>query len=108
MTVLVDGSLGPWNFYTEHEHSCALLLRFRVALDTLDFQDAANLTTSIHAALYDDTNADTFRVSLTDAGASTGYPRWTRPLAPQPTRDANHVILAGEMALEVRTPIFGA
>jgi hypothetical protein len=109
VTVFVMGRLDRWQWYSEHEHEGALVLMLATVLRSHDFVDAANLTTAIHKALYDDTNTDTFRVELTDAGATTGQPIVSRPLT-LAGRDKQNggVNYTGEIAIQVRTPIFGA
>lgn len=109
VVVFVSGRMERWDWANEHSHSGALVLSLAVVVRSHDFEDVANLQTAIFKAVYDATNADTFRVSLSDEGAETGQCLVTRPLAPyRKEKNNDFVVLAGEMALEVQTFIFGA
>lgn len=107
VVVQVAGTMGPWAWAFEHQHGGALFLNFSVVVRSLDFADVANLQTALFFALYDDADSS-FQTSLCEAGAMTGQPTVTRPLAPSRPADRvnSFVELSGQMAFQVNSPIF--
>jgi hypothetical protein len=77
--IIFLASMGPLAWNTEREMVGALIVDYQVKVPGTDDEDVLNLQEAIEAALYPD--GDDFRQSLIDAGAQTGQPEFTRPMA---------------------------
>lgn len=95
-------TLGRMSWFTERSHSGALVISYRVAIDSTDDEDLLNLQEALEGVFYPSDDF-AFHQSLVAAGAVTGEALFASPLSlPQSSAGGSGLLMpTGQIVLDV-------